>query len=364
MNRPALRGACPDPPPRGKVFSLASLTTLAALAALVAFHPHAETMVLADRPPRPRSPSPEAGRSFTFSLPSAAFPDPAREEGYDLDEAFYDREAHYSDSSVTVYVPPGWEPANRVDLVFFFHGWMSSREEAIAEFKLFDQFAGSGIKALLVVPETAVHAPDSFGGKFEAQGGFGHFVSDLMETLDENDIVAGARAASIVLAGHSGAYRVIASIIRRGGLETHIREVWLFDALYAREGAFADWIARRHGRFICVSSRDSDTVDKAASLAGLLRERGIDYAAAEDAGEEWATLESPVVFLTSASDHFGVVSDHDEFRIFLSTSPLFAAAVDRPDFAIHGLEAQAQAQATEARRLAEGTSYDSTSGRQ
>ena len=259
---------------------------------------------------------------------------------------------------MTVYLPPGWRPANRVDLVFFFHGWMSSREEAISDFRLFDQFADSGIKALLVVPETAVHAPDSFGGKFEEPGGFGRFVADLMESIDAKGIVPKARAASIILAGHSGAYRVIASILRRGGLEAQIREVWLFDALYAREGAFADWISHRQGRFICLSSRESDTTDNAAALAALLGARGIGFSRLEEGRDGLSGLHSPVVFITSDSDHFGVVRDHEEFRRFLSTSLLAGSSKDRKEFGLQNPEA------TSSRRLAEGPTYVPAPGRQ
>ncbi|MDA8410100.1 MAG: hypothetical protein M0001_06875 [Treponema sp.] len=277
--------------------------------------------ILAGRPAPPKDlPGAKEGRSYVFNLPSAPFPHEAREDGYSLDDAVFNRDDHYDDSSVSVFVPPGWSPRGRVNLVFFFHGWMSSREEAISGFDLFDQFSQSGVKALLVVPETAVHAPDSFGGKFEDQGGFARFVADLLHALDQDGIVPQARAGSIALAGHSGAYRVIASILRRGGLSANIREVWLFDALYAREAAFADWIASGKGRFICVSSKDSDTSDNAASLATLLHERGIDFTEAVDDPEDGDAIDARTVFLASESDHYGVVRDHSEFRTFLETS--------------------------------------------
>jgi hypothetical protein len=267
------------------------------------------------------------GRSYIFSLPSAPFPDVARDQGYSLDDDVFSREGHYDDSTVSVFVPPNWKPTGKVDLVFFFHGWMSSREEAISGFRLFEQFAQSGVRALLVVPEMAVHAPDSFGGKFEDQDGFARFVDDLMGVLDAQGIVAHASLGSIALAGHSGAYRVIASILRRGGTEAKVREVWLFDALYAREAAFADWISRGRGCFICVASRDSDISDNAATLASLLRERGIGFTEARDEPDDETAIDGRVVFLESDSDHYGVVRDRSEFRTFLATSHLPGAVL-------------------------------------
>jgi len=286
------------------------------------------TLAMSTPPPSEALPEAQQGRSYVFSLPSAPFPDEARDQGYALDDAVFSREGHYDDSTVSVFVPPDWKPSGQVDLVFFFHGWMSSREEAITGFNLFEQFAQSGVRALLVVPETAVHVPDSFGGKFEDQGGFARFVDDLMGVLDAQGIGPRARVGSIVLAGHSGAYRVIASILRRGGTEAKVREVWLFDALYARETAFADWISRGRGRFICIASRDSDISDNAATLASLLRERGIGFTEARDDTDDETAIDGRVVFLESDSDHYGVVRDRSEFRTFLETSHLHGAGTD------------------------------------
>jgi fermentation-respiration switch protein FrsA (DUF1100 family) len=242
---------------------------------------------------------------------------------------FYSREEHYADSSVTVYFPPAWHPEGKVDLVFFFHGWMSSREEAVSDFDLLDQFRSSGTKALLVVPETAYRSPDSFGGKFEEAGGFAHFVGDLLDALDASSLVPGARLGTIVLAGHSGGYRIIASILRRGGLETRIGEVWLFDALYARQEAFADWISSGHrGRFICITSMGGDTANRAQELATLLEARGVPFVRAdEEAALDSSFLRSPVIFIVSEEDHYGLVRERGEFRAFLSSSSQLAKAV-------------------------------------
>lgn len=260
----------------------------------------------------------DALRSYVFDMQNAPFPDAERENGYDLDDSHFDRDAHYADSSVSVIVPAGWHPSGTIDLVFFFHGWMSSRQEAIRDFDLAGQFAASGVRAILVVPETAVNSPDSYGGKFEREGGFSRFVAELLSRLDSAGIVPGARAGSIALAGHSGGYRIVASILRRGGLASSIREVWLFDALYARETTFADWVARKQGRFICLSARNSDTGDRAAALAGHLAAQGLEVLRGDDA--EPAAPERGALFLSSESDHFGVVRDRAEFEGFLATS--------------------------------------------
>jgi len=299
-----------------------------------AFALFASLILLASRPDSTSSeivvpgPSPlSRSQTWTLELASAPFPAADRDGGYELDGSTYARAEHYADSRVTVVSPSGWTAEGRVNLVFFFHGWMSAREEVLSDFDLRDQLEASGVKALLVVPELAVRAPDSFGGKFEDTGGFKRFIDELLSTLDAKGLVPKARAGSIVLAGHSGAYRVIASILRRGGLDSRIREVWLFDALYAREEAFADWIGKARGRFICVSLRGGDTAARADELVELLSKRGISPLAFDEGEEALASrLGAPVIFITSDTDHYSVVSGRSEFRTFLSTSrPLVAA---------------------------------------
>jgi hypothetical protein len=317
-------------------FSVASMLLLACLLAL---GPR-----VGDPPPRPsaavRYPSPPPGRWLSFDLPSAPFPHADRAEGYSLEGSFYGREGHYADSSVSVFVPPGFKPSKRVNLVFFFHGWMSSKETAEADFGLRAQFVGSGVDALLVLPETGVMVPDSFGGKFEDAGGFARFVGDLLLALDRAEVAPGAGsvgggAGTIALAGHSGGYRVIASILRRGGLESSIGEVWLFDALYAREEAFADWIGQRRGRFICVSSRGADSGSNADFLASLLRDRGLTFVSIDESGGlDPARLAAPVLFVTSDADHYGVVRERGEFGTFLASSRRLSPWAGNPRLAL------------------------------
>ena len=65
-------------------------------------------------------------------------------------------------------------------------------------------------------------------------------------TLKYKDFAVG----QIVLSGHSGGYQVIAAILDHGGMTEHVREVWLFDGLYAQTDRYLAWIDRRKGRFV------------------------------------------------------------------------------------------------------------------
>ena len=226
---------------------------------------------------------------------------------------------HYADSSVDVFIPKGFEPRGRVDLVFFFHGWYSSVSEAARDFALIRQFSESGTKALLVMPETARDAPDSFGGKLESADGFDKFVGELLDALHENRLIPRIRVGRITLIGHSGAYHVIARILGQSGAAAKVREVCLFDGLYEDVRHFAAWIASSHGRFVSVCAQDGDPAENARGLAASLREDGIPVETADDnPGEDRQVLRHRVVFISSPYDHSALISQADELRRVLA----------------------------------------------
>jgi len=262
------------------------------------------------------------GRILKLELPSASFPHRGRQNGYRYGEAYYPADPHYTDSSVQVFVPAGFRARDSVDLVFFFHGWNSSIAEAERDFHLYRQFSESGVNALLVVPELARDAPDSFGGNLEEGGGFARLVGDLLEALRGFGLLARPKPGRLVLAGHSGAYRVIAQVLDHGGLGANIGEVYLFDALYDLEDLFAEWIKGGARRFVSVNAAGSETSATAERLAGLLRASGVPLALARDEPAlDWRRLRCRVLFLQSPYDHYGVVSAADQFRGILSSSP-------------------------------------------
>lgn len=57
---------------------------------------------------------------------------------------------------------------------------------------------------------------------------------------DEHFVDQRSAAGVIVLAGHSGAYRVIAYTLTNG--DTPVAEVYLFDALYSQVEKFLSWV--------------------------------------------------------------------------------------------------------------------------
>ncbi|MFO1513254.1 MAG: hypothetical protein U1F83_10140 [Verrucomicrobiota bacterium] len=101
------------------------------------------------------------------------------------------------------------------------------------------------------------NAPDSGGGKLEDPNGFKRFMEEAIATLRQRgvfkeDFVLG----DIILSGHSGGYFVMSAIVDRGGLTPHIKEVWLFDALYAQGDKFPAWSQRPDGRLLNIYTDD------------------------------------------------------------------------------------------------------------
>ena len=261
------------------------------------------------------------GRVIKFDLEAAPFPDAARREGYSYAGDFYPSDGHYDDPSVVVFIPSGYSPEGKVDLVFFFHGWYSSVPKAASDFDLFRQFSTSGAKALLVMPETARDAPDSFAGKLERDDGFNALVGQLLEALHAGGVTPRLEAGNIILAGHSGAYHIISRILSQRGAAAKVGEVCLFDALYDDVERFAEWIQEGKGSFVSICSDGGDPADNARGMAEALQARGIPVVTAKDDPEDnGRSLRHRVVFLLSQYDHSGIISQADEFRRVLAAS--------------------------------------------
>jgi hypothetical protein len=258
------------------------------------------------------------GTLVTLHPLSAPFPHPNRKEGLSSDNGSFPFQGHYSDSSVQVFFPQGWTEGPKVDLVFFFHGWLTSVDDSLKGFDLLNQFKQSKVNALLILPETAQFVPDSFGGKLEDDGGFQNLVQEILKTLHDRRYLRGTRPGRIVLTGHSGAYRVISQILNRGGLQNHVSDVILFDALYGKLNEFEQWIDRRKGLFIVVFTQDGEVEPVATDMMDDLKRRGVPYLLKGEPTENPMPPQNVrAVFYRSSKDHYEVVHDTNQFQHLL-----------------------------------------------
>jgi hypothetical protein len=265
------------------------------------------------------------GELILTQLASAPFPHPKRAEGHRYKGQLYPAQEHYADNTVAIFIPKGFRETGKIDFIIHFHGWKNQVAGVLSQYQLIEQLVASGRNAVLIVPQGPRNAPDSFGGKLEDADGFKRFMAEVVETLRQksalkkNDFAIG----QIVLSGHSGGYEVISAILDRGGLTEQVREVWLFDALYAQTERFLAWMDRKQGRFIGIYTERGGTKAETEKLMDTLKKRSTAFFAGKETEAKPADLQANrLVFLYTDLPHNDVVHKRQEFRDYLSTSCL------------------------------------------
>ncbi len=216
------------------------------------------------------------GRLSIQSSSNSPFPHPDRAQGHVYNDTFFSFEEHYNDSSVAIFIPDHFDQTETTNLVFYFHGWGNSIHKSIEKFDLLQQFADSRINAIFVFPEGPKNASDSFGGRLEEPEIFKALVSDVIVFLNDEKEIRTFDPGNIILAGHSGAYRVISSILNRGGLTDKVSEVFLFDALYGQVENYTHWLEKYDGRLINITTPNGGTLRNSFELMDDLDDWGID----------------------------------------------------------------------------------------
>lgn len=182
---------------------------------------------------------------------------------------------HYDDPSAAIFIPDNFRPELKTTLIFYFHGWHTSVDSSMVKFKLAEQVKQSGKNAILIHPELAKRAADGFGGYLEETNVFKALTEELLDFLSKKAVIKERAVDSIILAGHSGSYRVIAAILSRGGLSHKIGEVFIFDGLYGRNDDYIDWLRREKGRLVNIITEVGGTYRNSSRLAEEIRKSGM-----------------------------------------------------------------------------------------
>ena len=264
----------------------------------------------------------KGGKVFRIQSAHTSFPDTARANGHIYDSVLYDASTHYSDNSVMMIVPPGFTAGENVDLIFWFHGWRNNIDTANQYYEIGKQFLASGRNAVLVFAETAKNSPDSYGGKLEGEGEFSFLVGDVLSELKKQKIIPSlAREGNITLAGHSGAYRVIAYILQNG--KTKVHEVFLFDALYAEVPKFMHWIQDDpKNRFVhWYTNKGGGTDEVTKEMIGELQKANIVFKETEESTISPESIKNyRVLFVHSLREHNDIINKPDDFELLLKAS--------------------------------------------
>jgi hypothetical protein len=264
-----------------------------------------------------------APRTFRIASSYTSFPDTGRAMGHRYDNVLYTAAEHYNDSSVLIVVPPQLKLKRHVDVVVWFHGWRNNIDSAAAYFELIKQFMASNRNAILVLPETTKNAPDSYGGKLEQKNMFKQLLQDVLDELKKQKITGKrTEAGNVVLAGHSGAFRVMAYILQNGGIE--VKEIILFDGLYSQVDKFSNWIqADRSHRFMNMyTNKGGGTDEVSMEMMQLLRDKNIYFINPEEKEVNATMLQTNnIIFIHSPKEHNDVINrpDHN-FRLFIENS--------------------------------------------
>lgn len=262
------------------------------------------------------------GRLIITNFATAPFPHPSRAQGHQYHETLFGPE-HYQDSHVALFIPKDFRPRGKIDFVVHFHGWRQRLTNVLDHYQLIDQFAASGCKAVLIVPQGPFDAPDSGGGKLEDENGFARFMAEAVDVLRQSKVTDSGEPGRIILSGHSGGYQVISSILAKGGLTDHVREVWLFDALYARTERFVLWFDHQPGRFIDLYTEHGGTKDETLDLMADLKGDHIPFFQADETNATPSELKhNHLIFLYSELPHDQVMQERHTFQTFLETSCL------------------------------------------
>lgn len=274
----------------------------------------------------PSSPSPApaasmapAGDLVLRPFATAPFPHASRANGHTYDHMFYDAATHYSDSTVGVYLPPGYVKKPTVDFIVHFHGWRNNVANAIARYRLTQQVAQSNVNAVLLVPQGPRDAPDSGDGKLENDDrGFARFIDEALGFLRQSGRVApGAALGNIVLSAHSGGYAGLGGSLIHGGLNDRVTDVMLFDAAYAYLDAITAWAALSpHNHLLSIF-----TDDTAANNATLQTRLGGIKRTGVPALTELDTRK-PVFIYTNDVAHDELMQRYNWFELFLQSTAL------------------------------------------
>jgi hypothetical protein len=260
---------------------------------------------------------------FKITSSHTSFPDTGRMQGHLYNDILYNTTDHYSDSSVIIITPKNFVAKKKMDMIFWFHGWNNNIDSALVRYGLSRQFAESGTNAVLVLAETAKDAPDSYGGKLEQENTFNELVADVLQKLVSMH-VASARdgIGNVILAGHSGAYRVMANILQNGNVP--VNEVILFDALYADTDKFLTWLtASNDHRFINIYTNDGGTFDETKNMMGQIKNLNVPADSLEETDVTPGIIQNnKIIFIHTLHAHNDIIQRPDNFKLFIENTPV------------------------------------------
>jgi hypothetical protein len=183
----------------------------------------------------PESLPPPAGRTVPLTLDDGAFP------------------ATASHPNALWYLPPAFDATPPVDVIVYVHGFYNCISNVIANsnsacsahgptrnaYALAAQLDASGRNVALLLPEVAYDQASSDPGALGQDGAFATLFGEALATLPDGALTTND-VGNLIVASHSGGYRVAADVAQRGGVT--VGEIWLLDSLYGNTADFDAWM--------------------------------------------------------------------------------------------------------------------------
>lgn len=204
--------------------------------------------------------------------------------------------------------PAGYD-AKKAGTVVYLHGYWVNADQAWSEYKLAEQFHGSGRNALFVVPESPAEDADDVQWK------------DLGELLREVRHLAKLAMPDgpIIAVAHSGGFRTVVCWLG----EKRLQQIVMLDGLYKREDDFHRWITGQRGKHVRrLTLISTDTWERADRLAQRFRGARRVEGVPETVAELGSARHAEVLSVKSQYDHMGIVTSGKVIPIALQLTPL------------------------------------------
>ena len=212
-----------------------------------------------------------AQKQFTFTSNSSMFPLKI------VNVKYPSSDSKFNDNSCLVYVPKHFNKNKPWHFFIWFHGSTNNIQSTIEQFKLREQLVLSGVNAIVILPEAAKNAPESYAGNWEQANNFNYFMEDVKLKLKSEKIVDKvSNENQLIIAGHSGAARVLVRVMDYSS--TAIKGILLFDAIYGSETNIINCIKRFPScKFINLYSQREGCIRSSKKLMELLQKENINF---------------------------------------------------------------------------------------
>jgi hypothetical protein len=196
-------------------------------------------------------------------------------------------EAGFSDKSVFIFVPAGYQPGREIHLIVDHHGHGAIIDPENQEKPSYPelhrqayQLYESRKNAILVMPQAARNKASSSAGRFTRFGKFASFIDEVCTFLKNESVIPDtAVLGQIHLNSFSGGYLITSMDISANPPDfiAHIRSVHLWDSFYGQQDVYYDWVFRQKGYFFDTHTPNGGTRELSLQLSDSLSRAGIEH---------------------------------------------------------------------------------------